>query len=370
MGCASSKKRTTSIDDLTGQNKQKEPIANSEPAPTTKKNGQAPTVNSTDSKPIQKDSAGQLSTSAAPPSEPIQITGKSFLAPEGIPFIDEDVDEDEDGLGGSGTRTSVVVAKADVNKNVVVQQRDSRPTSVEASTKPTIVVAGAERTSAAVVAPPAAPRPKTEEEEEDERKRAIATDILRQELQITTARMNEADHASGTVVSETVIVTKTETHTVTQEESPRPLTAEEQERAAVKIQAGIRGYRDRQRVKALRAAKEHPEDSHFDADQAHNVHAEHESSPEYDAAVKIQASFKGYKARQQVKAMKEHAAEEHGEAEHNEAAHVESNELEHLSVEPSGAEVEVHTPEMERAATKIQASYKGYKTRKEYKLHH
>jgi len=33
-----------------------------------------------------------------------------------------------------------------------------------------------------------------------------------------------------------------------------PASEEEQQRAAVKIQAGIRGYRDRQRVKALRSA--------------------------------------------------------------------------------------------------------------------
>jgi len=32
-----------------------------------------------------------------------------------------------------------------------------------------------------------------------------------------------------------------------------PASEEEQQRAAVKIQAGIRGYRDRQRVKALRS---------------------------------------------------------------------------------------------------------------------
>jgi len=31
-----------------------------------------------------------------------------------------------------------------------------------------------------------------------------------------------------------------------------PASEEEQQRAAVKIQAGIRGYRDRQRIKALR----------------------------------------------------------------------------------------------------------------------
>ena len=32
-----------------------------------------------------------------------------------------------------------------------------------------------------------------------------------------------------------------------------PASEEEQQKAAVKIQAGIRGYRDRQRVKALRS---------------------------------------------------------------------------------------------------------------------
>lgn len=36
-----------------------------------------------------------------------------------------------------------------------------------------------------------------------------------------------------------------------------PASEEEQQRAAVKIQAGIRGYRDRQRVKALRYVTTH-----------------------------------------------------------------------------------------------------------------
>jgi len=134
MGCTSSKKRTTSVDDLTGDKK--------EHGDSSKKNGQ---LTSNDAK---HKAAGDA----------IQIPGAhtSFMAPDGIPFIDEDVDEDAETRGTAvGNATT---SKSDVNRNVV--QAD--------------VKTSAELPSAAVTV-------KTEEE----KKREIGDEILKREMEIT-----------------------------------------------------------------------------------------------------------------------------------------------------------------------------------------
>jgi len=152
MGCTSSKKRTTSIDDLTAGDKK-------EAAVSSKKNGQ-----------LTSNDAKHKGDSVA-----IQIPGanKSFMAPDGIPFIDEDVDEDLE------TRGTVVVgnatnSKPDVNRNVVQAE-------VKSSVPPVVV---AEQPSSE----PAAAASKTEED----KKREIGAEILKREMemtQTTSARM-------------------------------------------------------------------------------------------------------------------------------------------------------------------------------------
>ncbi|XP_069105796.1 doublecortin domain-containing protein 2-like [Argopecten irradians] len=105
------------------------------------------------------------------------------------------------------------------------------------------------------------------------------------------------------------------------------MTAAENE-AAAKIQAGFRGYQTRQELKA-KGHKVRPVDSQGETGEATKVSKENKEK-EDEAATKIQASFRGYQARKDVKKMQD-------EKKKNEAA------------------------------TLIQANFKGYKVRKELK---
>lgn len=326
-GCASTKKRTTSVDDLTKGG------GGGAPGDPSKKNGQLANESANS---IQKQSAGKLGSEApggGDATRAIQIPGahNSFLAPDGIPFIDEDVDDDLENDVGS---TRVVVAKADVNKNVVVV----KPPTVAVS-PPVVVVAGA--------GPPSKQRPAQELEAEEERKRVAAAEQLRRQLDGETDKQNKSStpEISGEVRVEQMAVT-------TVESSPPPLTDEEQEKAAVKIQAGIRGYRDRQKVKALKAAKEHPSNgpdtSYTDDKQDHGDVQTHKEV----TTVKIQESSDDGASGGTTTVVTTTSTT---------TTTIVSNDVEGQAP-PS--------PEMERAATKIQASYKGYKTRKQLgKIH-
>lgn len=71
------------------------------------------------------------------------------------------------------------------------------------------------------------------------------------------------------------------------------------------------------------------------------------------AAVKIQAGFKNYMARK--KEPKDDAKAEAEKAE----------EEKNKEIEEGIADIDLNDPDMEKAATKIQATFRGYKTRKE-----
>lgn len=96
MGCASSKqKRTKSLDDIQAGIK------------ATEANGRVTKDDANVKKNVDQHNA----------ANPIQIPGanKSFLAPDGIPFIDEDVDEDD---------TRVRSGKTDVDENSKEVEKD------------------------------------------------------------------------------------------------------------------------------------------------------------------------------------------------------------------------------------------------------
>lgn len=115
----------------------------------------------------------------------------------------------------------------------------------------------------------------------------------------------------------------------------------EVQKAATKIQAGFRGLKVRKEMKdqAPRSAQE-ADDEIADIDL---------TDPELaDAALKIQAGFRGAKVRKSNKAKKE-------EAELNE-------KLGNLN---TGEEVDIDLsdPELNKAATKIQATFRGHRAR-------
>jgi len=135
MGCTSSKQRTTSVEDLAAEKKD---------SSSSKKNGKTSQVDG-----IRRDKGG---------GDAIQIPGThtSFLAPDGIPFIDEDVEDDAETRGGTTVVSNAApTTKPDVNRNVV------QPRSVSEQ--------------------PASSGSKTE----DEKRQEIGAEIMKREMEIT-----------------------------------------------------------------------------------------------------------------------------------------------------------------------------------------
>lgn len=143
MGCASSKKRTTSVDDLTAGDKKDS---------ASKKNGQ---LASNDAK--RKPGAGDA----------IQIPGAhtSFMAPDGIPFIDEDVD-DETGTAAPAGARSAAATRPDVNRNVVT------PVAAGEGAKPSLVA-------------PSVSVEKSAEDEKKKKEEEVVAEIKLREIEMT-----------------------------------------------------------------------------------------------------------------------------------------------------------------------------------------
>lgn len=206
MGCASSKKQTTSVEDIPKAVEKAGSKPTQSSAPTNKsKNGQV-TANANanefklGSPPAKKEVVKP--TSATPPesstaSDAIQIPGahKSFLAPDGIPFIDEDVDDEIETGHPEGDNSSIpvvggtVVVKPDVNKNVVKEpvspsQPPAQP-SVAPVKAPTAVAAAPERHPNDQPTPAQPPQQQQQPSEQD-KSWVAAVDVLKSDLEFPT----------------------------------------------------------------------------------------------------------------------------------------------------------------------------------------
>lgn len=91
------------------------------------------------------------------------------------------------------------------------------------------------------------------------------------------------------------------------------------------------------------------------------------TDPEVEkAAVKIQASFKGFKARKEIKSA-ENSASENSAPVLEEGEQVIAGEGQTTGDEQEVEAVAEADPEVEEAAVKIQAGFRGFKARKEIK---
>lgn len=100
------------------------------------------------------------------------------------------------------------------------------------------------------------------------------------------------------------------------------------------------------------------------------------NDPEVEkAATKIQAGFKGFKTRQEMKTKTESGTDTKAGDETEQSADITEEKTEEKSEETQDAEktegeevdIDLDDPEVAKAAIKIQAGFKGFKTRQEIK---
>lgn len=104
-----------------------------------------------------------------------------------------------------------------------------------------------------------------------------------------------------------------------------------------------------------------------------HINAVHPSSPngslsEDDAAVKIQAGWKGYRVRKQLKSRKNKSSQNgHAGSNKNENVTLEERSAAKIQAGWKGFKIRKELKNAREAATKIQASFRGFRTRKELK---
>lgn len=145
---------------------------------------------------------------------------------------------------------------------------------------------------------------------------------------------------------------------------------EKEEAAATKIQAAFRGHHARKSLRVSETASERPNTNEAPSEAAKEPTKEQlqeEFSPDdkelCNAAKKIQATFRGHMSRkEQATAAAKSAINmvESATAKIEEKMHDAVHELEGI---------DLADPDLHKAATKIQASFRGHKVRQEVNIH-
>ncbi|XP_071173442.1 transcriptional regulator ATRX homolog isoform X7 [Mytilus edulis] len=171
------------------------------------------------------------------------------------------------------------------------------------------------------------------------------------------------------------------------EEVDIDLNDPEVEKAATKIQAGFRGHKTRKEMLSktdvqttqkseTEVKTEEKTEAKKEEKQEEEVDIDLEDPATADAALKIQAGFRGYKTRKELQGQVEEGKTKESESntESKEETKTESkveetkteSKVEETKTDSKEEEVDIDLtdPEVEKAATKIQAGFKGYKTRK------
>ncbi|XP_071173441.1 triadin-like isoform X6 [Mytilus edulis] len=165
-----------------------------------------------------------------------------------------------------------------------------------------------------------------------------------------------------------------------EEEVDIDLNDPEVEKAAIKIQAGFKGFQTRKEMQSKKSETEVKTEEKTEAKkeekQEEEVDIDLEDPATADAALKIQAGFRGYKTRKELQGQVEEGKTKESESntESKEETKTESkveetkteSKVEETKTDSKEEEVDIDLtdPEVEKAATKIQAGFKGYKTRK------
>uniref|UniRef100_A0A0K8SJZ7 Uncharacterized protein n=1 Tax=Lygus hesperus TaxID=30085 RepID=A0A0K8SJZ7_LYGHE len=159
----------------------------------------------------------------------------------------------------------------------------------------------------------------------------------------TTSRMSRQSAQDEGGESQVIPLASGQHEDVNQAEEPE--NQEEEEKAAVAIQAAFRGYQTRKEIQSSKMASDEPTkqqlEAEFSADDKELCHA----------ATKIQASFRGHQARKDTATSSNAKVEEL------------SKDMQKMAQEEE-LDIDLTDPELHKAATKIQASFRGHKRQK------
>ena len=220
-----------------------------------------------------------------------------------------------------------------------------------------------------------APKAESSQEDESEEDKA-ATKIqagfrgMQQRKKIKSKQLGEISEQPEAIQEEDEEkAEETESGNKAEEEIDIDLNDPEVEAAATKIQAGYKGMMTRKEMKSTEVK---PSDSETPAvKEEEEIDIDLEDPEVAAAATKIQAGYKGMKTR---KGLKEKNVEQDGEVtekDSTEAKEADGNIVEEeqkvSQKEDEEIDIDLDDPEVAAAATKIQAGYKGMKTRKEMK---